>query len=105
PIVNVENACASASTAFHLACNAVASGQVEVALAVGAEKMAVAEQSRALAAIGTAVDLEQKDDLIAGFGGDDVSAGRSLFMDIYAALTRGYADRSGATANDFAEVA
>ncbi|PLS85876.1 MAG: thiolase, partial [Actinobacteria bacterium] len=35
PIVNVENACASASTAVHLAWLAVASGQVEVALAVG----------------------------------------------------------------------
>jgi acetyl-CoA acyltransferase len=37
PIVNVENACASASTAFHLAVSAVASGSADVALAVGAE--------------------------------------------------------------------
>ncbi len=41
PIINVENACASGSTAFYLAHNAVAAGQAEVALAVGAEKMCV----------------------------------------------------------------
>ena len=39
PIVNVENACASASSAFHLAWMAVGSGAVDVALAVGAEKL------------------------------------------------------------------
>jgi acetyl-CoA acyltransferase len=38
PIVNVENACASASTAFHLAATVVGSECCEVALAVGAEK-------------------------------------------------------------------
>ncbi|MCB2227087.1 MAG: thiolase family protein [Desulfarculaceae bacterium] len=43
PVVNVENACTSGSTAFYLACNAVAAGQAEVALAVGAEKMCVPE--------------------------------------------------------------
>jgi len=41
PVVNVENACASGSTAFFLARNAVASGQAEVALAVGVEKLCV----------------------------------------------------------------
>jgi len=43
PIVNVENACTSGSTAFYLAYNAVAAGQIEVALVVGAEKMCVPE--------------------------------------------------------------
>lgn len=43
PVVNVENACTSGSTALYLASNAVAAGQVEVALAVGAEKMYVPE--------------------------------------------------------------
>src|SRR5882724_13015152 len=38
PIINVDNACASGSTALHLAWLAVASGQVDVALAIGAEK-------------------------------------------------------------------
>src|SRR5260221_13603815 len=38
PIVNVENACASASSAFFLAHMAVASGAVHIALAIGSEK-------------------------------------------------------------------
>lgn len=105
PIVNVENACASASTAFHLACNAVASGQVEVALAVGAERMAIPDKQRAFDAIGTALDLDQREELLATFGGDGPAGDRSLFMDVYAALTRSYMQRSGATAADFAAVA
>jgi acetyl-CoA acetyltransferase len=39
PIVTVENACASGTTAFHLACGAVASGQYERVLALGVETM------------------------------------------------------------------
>src|SRR5271163_3056841 len=39
PMFNVENACASSSTALHLAWMAVASGACETALAVGAEKL------------------------------------------------------------------
>ncbi|MBA2558637.1 MAG: thiolase family protein [Propionibacteriales bacterium] len=39
PIINVEAACASASVAFHGAWKHVLSGQSEVALAVGVEKM------------------------------------------------------------------
>ncbi len=59
PIVNVENACASASTAFHVAWQAVASGSADVALAVGAEKLTHADKVRSFAAIGTALDLEE----------------------------------------------
>ncbi|MFQ6079217.1 MAG: thiolase family protein [Thermodesulfobacteriota bacterium] len=39
PVINVENACTSGSTAFYLACSAVAAGEAEVVMAVGAEKM------------------------------------------------------------------
>lgn len=41
PVVNVENACTSGSTAFYLAYNAVAAGQIDIALVVGAEKMCI----------------------------------------------------------------
>jgi len=105
PIVNVENACASSSTAFHLAYNAVASGQVNVALAVGTEKMAVPDKNRASEATGTAIDLEQQAELLASLGGVEPAGNRSLFMDVYASLTRAYCERSGATPSDFAEVA
>lgn len=116
PMVNVENACASASTAFHLAVGAVASGSVDVALAVGAEKMTHEDKARSFAAIGTAVDLLQLDDLKrwtrGGSAGsplpeeaEDDGGKRSFFMDVYAANTRAYMRATGATAEDFAEVA
>jgi acetyl-CoA acyltransferase len=105
PVVNVENACASASTAFHLACGVVASGQVDVAVAVGAEKMAIADKERAFAAIGTAIDVERRAELEAIFSEGPPGADRSLFMDIYAHLAREYMRRSGASVADFAEIA
>ncbi|HZE66170.1 MAG TPA: thiolase family protein [Sporichthyaceae bacterium] len=103
PIVNVENACASASTAFNLAVSAVASGQVDVALAVGAEKMSHPDKQRAFDAIGTAVDLEALAELQAELGGG--GGQKSFFMDVYAKLTRAYMEVSGATAEDFAQIA
>jgi acetyl-CoA acetyltransferase len=117
PMVNVENACASASTAFSLAVSAVASGSVDVALAVGSEKLTHEDKAKSFAAIGTAVDLFQLDDLKdwmrSGSAGSplpeeaDVDSGdkRSFFMDIYAANSRAYMERSGATIEDFAQVA
>ena len=124
PIVNVENACASASSAFSLACMAVGSGAVEVALAVGAEKMTHPDKAKSFAAIGTAVDLLQLDDLKRWMGerqddgeglhGSPIPAAadagepgdkKSMFMDVYAVNTRAYMQHSGATAEDFARVA
>jgi acetyl-CoA acyltransferase len=117
PIVNVENACASASTAFHLAVGAVASGMVDAALAVGAEKMTHPDKAKAFAAIGTAVDLSQLEDLKRWVRGEsagsplpeeadaDDGIKRSFFMDVYAANTRTYMERTGATVEDFAQVA
>ncbi len=43
PMLNVENACTSGSTAFYVACNMLAAGQAETVLVVGAEKMCVPE--------------------------------------------------------------
>jgi acetyl-CoA acyltransferase len=120
PIVNVENACASASSAFFLAHMAVASGQVDIALAIGSEKLTHADKMRSFAAIGTAVDLdnvvgarEALSRTLLGIGADDASerkpggggGGKSPFMDVYAGMTRHYMEQSGATAEDFARIA
>jgi len=43
PMVNVENACTSGSTAFYLACNMVNAGQADIVLVAGAEKLYVPE--------------------------------------------------------------
>jgi acetyl-CoA acetyltransferase len=100
PVVNVENACASASTAFHLAWQAVATGQVDRALAVGTEKMSHPDKQRPLTAIGRAVDVEA----VFGEAGPQ-PGGRSYFMDLYAAQGRSYMERTGSTREDFAAVA
>jgi acetyl-CoA acetyltransferase len=57
PIINVENACASGSTALWNAVRAVRSGEFHTALAVGAEKMFVDDRERTLAALRTASDV------------------------------------------------
>jgi acetyl-CoA acyltransferase len=110
PMVNVENACASASSAFHLACLAVGSGAVEAALAVGSEKLTHEDRARTFAAIATAVDQQQVAELqqwvSSGSAGPAQAGGkRSFFMDIYAASSRAYMASSGATREDFAQVA
>jgi acetyl-CoA acetyltransferase len=96
PVVNVENACASAATAFHLAWQAVATGGQDVVLAVGAEKMTHPDKARSFAAIGGSVDVETAP--------ADLPAGRSFLMDLYAQSAQRYMERTGATRADFAEV-
>ena len=102
PVFNVENACASASSAFHLAWMTVASGMHDVALAVGAEKLTHPDKTVSFRAIGTAVDLEQLHELTAPQDGQQEK--RSFFMDVYATMAREYMRSSGATMEDFAEV-
>lgn len=96
PVVNVENACASASTAFHLAWQAIASGFADVALAVGAEKMTHPDKRVSFRSIGGAVDVEA--------GVVAVDDGRSPLMDVYASEAVAYMEASGATVEDFAAV-
>lgn len=102
PLVNVENACASGSTALHQAWLAVASGHVDVALAVGAEKLNHPDKKRGQDVLTAALDQDRLADLR-----DDLGAGGtgSVFMDVYARFASWYMERSGATAEDFALVA
>jgi acetyl-CoA acetyltransferase len=58
PIVNIENACASGSSAFREAVMAIRAGEVDVALVVGFEKMFIGDRDRSLDALGSAADLE-----------------------------------------------
>ena len=46
PMVNVENACASGSTALNLAAQFLKAGEGDVALAVGAEKMWTGDKAK-----------------------------------------------------------
>jgi acetyl-CoA acyltransferase len=94
PVVNVENACATGSTALHLACTAVASGQYDLVLVVGAEKMTHEDRRRPVLAVASALDVEDDVDLDSA----------SPFMDVYAAKVREYLAHSEATVEDLARV-
>jgi acetyl-CoA acyltransferase len=105
PVVNVENACASSSTAVYLGCQAIAAGAHDIVLCLGAEKLTHEDKSRGMAAIGTAIDLEARASLAHEAGTDLDDSSRSLFMDLYASWARAYMERTGATLDDLARVA
>jgi acetyl-CoA acetyltransferase len=98
PIVNVENACASASTAFHLAWMAVASGMYDCALALGVEKLSDPDKAKSLRAFNSAVDVSELADIERRLGrGGKGTEDRSLFMDLYLSmLNSGASDSQGA---------
>src|SRR5262245_10679148 len=58
PIINVENACASAMTALRGAWLEVASGAADVALAIGVEKMNIGDSARTIAALSALSELD-----------------------------------------------
>jgi acetyl-CoA acetyltransferase len=93
--VNVENACASGSTALHLACQAIAAGAYETVAVVGAEKMSHPDRQRPLRALEGAADVDE----LAGAPGD-----HSVFMDSYAERAAGRIERDGWQPADFAAV-
>ena len=93
PIINVENACASSSTAFYLAKNAVASGQSDLALALGVEKLFCDDTGKSLKALSTSSDIDVE--------------GRMgiLFAGIYSMRVRAHMEKYGLTKEQFAKVA
>jgi acetyl-CoA acetyltransferase len=101
PLVNVENACASGSTALNQAWLAVASGHADVAVAVGAEKLTHPDKSRSFAVMTSALDQTR----LAEIRGELSGGSGSVFMDIYARFATWYMDRTDATAQDFARIA
>jgi acetyl-CoA acetyltransferase len=105
PIFNIENACASASSALHLGWQAVATGLNDVVLCLGAEKLSHEDKTVGMDAIGTAIDVEMRAELAEEVrtDGDDGSR-RSFFMDLYADMARRYMRASGATPEHFAQV-
>src|SRR3954447_12877432 len=100
PIVNVENACASGSTAFGLARATLASGAADVAIVVGAEKLSHPDKRVSFAAFEGGYDRDEPPSAAQNGAGTG-----SVFMDIYAQMTRDYMARSGVTEEDFAAVA
>src|SRR3989449_8974912 len=87
PIVNVENACASASTAFHLGWMSVASGMYDCVLALGVEKLSDQDKAKSLRAFNSAVDVSELAEIEKRLGrSGEGAANRSLFMDLYISM-------------------
>lgn len=109
PVINVENACASSSTAFHLAWMSIASGMYDIALALGVEKLYNEDKRVSFRAIGSAVDVELmasiKDALETTKSNGDAGEKRSLFMDFYAMLARMHMQLYGTKKEHFAKIA
>lgn len=115
PVVNVENACASGSSAFTLAVNHLRAGAGDVALAVGAEKMFSTDRDRMLSVFDSALDVscaaQMQANLLRMGEGVAVPPGStspkpySVFMDVYAAFARAHMKRFGTTQRQIAAVA
>src|ERR1700712_119999 len=106
PVINVENACATSSTAFQQACTMVTHGLYDIVLAAGFEKLYHDDKSRTFSVFDGCVDIEEQDSVLAflkdGINRSDaqvdlalVGKDRSLFMDIYATWARDYLAMAG----------
>lgn len=115
PVVNVENACASSSTAFQQACAMVTAGLYDVVLACGSEKLYHQDKQKSLGAFSSAVDIEDPDGAVnvvkrialeigEPLDLSTVGVNRSLFMDIYSMLAKKHMKRYGSTQEHFAMV-
>jgi len=109
PVINVENACASSSTAFHLAWMSVASGIYDIVLALGVEKLYHEDKKISFRAIGSAVDVEMMASIKEALETTKNEGGsgekRSLFMDFYAMLARMHMQMYGTKKEHFAKIA
>ena len=115
PVVNVENACATGSTAFHMAVNYVKAGAADVVLAIGVEKMFSEDKARMFSAFDGAWDVHEVEKSKSLF--DEMAVGveipegttsprpYSVFMDIYAGFCRMHMREFGTTQEQLAMIA
>ena len=115
PVTNVENACASASTALDQAATWLEAGRGGVALAVGAEKMFHEDRAKMFSVFDGGWDVHESKAAAArllalGDGmsdpdGEEDTGQRSVFMDIYGALAKFHMNAFGTTQRQLAAVA
>lgn len=115
PVINLENACATSSTAFNQAAAMVTYGAYDVVLVCGFEKLFHEDKMRSFAAFDGAVDTENPAGVMgalerlakeAGEEVDSENAGksRSVFMDIYSLMTIAHMKQYGTTIEQIAGV-
>lgn len=93
PCTKVEGACASGGIAFRHACLAIATGQCDVALVIGAERMSHKKSGEVASALNCAMD-----------NATDGRAGLT-FPGVFGLVWSAYAQRHGATRADISAVA
>ena len=114
PVYNVENACASGSSAFNLAVQSLKAGTTDVALALGSEKMNIPDKLKAFAIFEGGWDVaraEQNYQTLVKMGegivpppGSESDKPYSKFMAIYAAMCRWHMKTFGTTQRQIAAV-
>jgi acetyl-CoA acetyltransferase len=114
PIFNLENACATGSSAVNLAVQSLRAGVTDVALALGVEKMNVPDKAKAFALFETGWDVSRAEENYAilvkmGDGvvpppGSESDRPYSRFMSIYAAWCRWHMKTYGTTQRQIAAV-
>ncbi|UAB78091.1 thiolase family protein [Erythrobacter sp. SCSIO 43205] len=115
PVFNIENACASSSSAFHLAAQGVASGMHDIVMAAGVEKMNIPDKAKMFAVFDGAWDVatpEENTQRLVSLGeGMDKPEGSespnpySVFMSVYAAFGLNHMKRNGTTQRQIAAIA
>lgn len=115
PVVNIENACASAATAFNMACAHIRAGLSDVALVVGAEKMFSADRALSFSIFDGSWDVHTVDASVERLlrMGDGMAtppefvndAPHSVFMDVYQAFAKFHMRNFGTTVRQIAAVA
>jgi acetyl-CoA acetyltransferase len=114
PVYNVENACASGSSAFNLAVQSLKAGATDVVLAIGAEKMNIEDRKKAFALFEAGWDVSRAEEnyqtlIRMGEGitpppGSESDRPYSKFMAIYAAMCRWHMKTFGTTQRQIAAV-
>lgn len=103
PIINIENACGSGSTAFNQAAMMISAGYYDVVAVVGFEKLYHENKAVSYAALGGAVDVEERDRFMSGHT-EGSGTNRSMFVDFYGELAREHMAKYGSSIEDFARV-
>jgi acetyl-CoA acyltransferase len=117
PVTNVENACAGASTALHLAYTGIRAGMYDTAIAIGSEKITNPNKMLSLTAYATCMDVgnfeahmkmmeEVNKSLTIEIPGGQTppGEGRSIFMDAYAMGAKWHMNRFGTTQRQLAVI-
>lgn len=114
PISNVENACASGSTAFHLAYAYIKAGLADVVLAIGVDKMFSTDKAKSASIFNGAWDIYDVENIAKRL--DEIGAGveaplgrtatgtKSVFMELYSSLAKAHMRAYGTTERQLAAV-